>query len=247
MATNNYPCSQEQLYLTAETAWNLYLINIGDFAQFRKAYTTQYYEENMQKIKAAVQMKSQRILKKELLLIKKKLLAAKKDVLHNYKCTVEFIEMYKGDSIIPLTNIGKHYRKASNNNWIECKYIAHQTSHYTNTYYQELTADNNMPEDFAKECKEMFESFEKLQISYELKKFDIKKETAFKIRASNTIYTNLSTMLRHAQLIYRKREDMQVLFQFDKLLRKTKQAKNNKGQKVISKPLGIFSKVMAMF
>jgi hypothetical protein len=247
MAKNIYPCSQEQLYATAETAWNLHLINIGDFTKFRKAYSTHNYEEKVQEIKLAMQMKPLKASKKELLLIKSELVAAKKDVLHNYKCTVEFIKMNKSDTIIPFESNTKRYRMASNNNWLACKQIAHESFKYTSDYFEQLTSGDNMPETFAKECKDMYETFDKLYFKYELKKRDIKSNIFLKVTASNTIYTNLTTMLRHAQLIYRNREDMQVLFQFDKLLRKAKNVKKENTKKVIVKPQGIFSKVAAMF
>ncbi len=51
MARNIYPYSQEQLYATAEIAWNMYLLYIGDFDQFNMAYTTQFYEARIKEIK----------------------------------------------------------------------------------------------------------------------------------------------------------------------------------------------------
>ncbi len=247
MARNIYPCSQVQLYATAEIAWNMCLLHIGDFAQFNKTYTILFYEERIKEIKQTAEQKPLHQLKRELKELKTKLIDAKKDVLHNYKCMLEFIKMNRSKENIPLVNNSKLYNKASNNNWHACLAIASECVKYTANYHKQLVEGGNMPDSFTAHCKAEFEQFEALNLQYYFKKQSLKRDSFCKTNGGNTIYAHLTAMLRHAQLIYRKRPDMQLLFQFDKLLRKTKNAHTSKGSKVIAKPASVFSRVAAMF
>ncbi len=104
-----------------------------------------------------------------------------------------------------------------------------------------------MPETFVQDCKASGEKFEALYKKNYLKMYSVKMNSFYKTNGRNVIYKHLTTMLRHVQLVYRNRPDMQMLFQLDKLLRKTKSAHAPKGNKVITKPARIFSKVEAMF
>jgi hypothetical protein len=247
MAKNIYPCSQEQLYTIADSAWNLYLLHIGDFTAFSKTFTLELYEQKVKDIMKAAQMKTQPVLKKELLQVKKQLIAAKKNVLYNYTCIVAYAGMNKSSGHIPVVNMRKIYRKASNNNWDYCRAIGFESQRMVTDYFNQLTCGDNMPQSFAAVCKKAASEFNKLYVNYTCKQQAIKAETCFKVTANNEIYKNVTAMLRYAQLIYRNRSDMQMLFQFDKLLRKTKNANKIKHKQITTKPFAFLSKVAAMF
>ena len=247
MATNIYPCSQDNLYAAAEAAWNLYLVNIGDFSSFSKSYTTHIFEMRLKEIQRAKQIKTIKELNNMQTALKKELISEKKEVLHHYKCMTEFVKMNKTNHFIPLVNIKKTYRKATNNDWVACKHIAYASYVTTREHYEYLIKGDNMPPSFAEECALTREKYDQLYFRYHLLKHEIRSQVCLKVISNNKVYENLVEMLRHAQLIYRKREDMQVLFQFDKLLKKVRKAKNEKVKNGVAKPAGILARVAAMF
>lgn len=248
MATNLYPCSQDQLYASALSAWHLYLLNIGDFSDFRKANTTHCYEQAVQEIQRVQGIVTINTLKKEQALMKRQLVSAKKEVLFNYKCLQEFATYAKkSGQHITIVNYDKIYRKASNNNWHACYAMAMIGLTFINKSLDALMACSNMPDSFVENYKKATDHFEKLKQHYYMQTNRQQLHVSEKISGSNKIYTDLTAMLRHAQLIYRDRPDMQALFQFDKLLRKTKAARKQNQPDTIAKTTGFFSKVAAMF
>jgi hypothetical protein len=248
MATNLYPCSQDDLYTAADTAWNLYLLNIGDFASFSKSYTTRLFEIRTKEIQRAKEIITIKELNRKQSALKKQLISAKKDVLHHYKCMTEFVKMNKTEHIIPLLNVKKTYRKATNNDWNACKHIAYASYITTKEHFEFLIQGDNMPPAFAEECEKVREKYDQLYSRYHLFKHEILAKVCRKVTDNNSIYDNLGQMLRHAQLIYRNRADMQQLFQFDKLLKTArKKKKNEKTAEAKPAVLSFLNKVAAMF
>ncbi|MBK7856295.1 MAG: hypothetical protein IPJ79_16660 [Bacteroidetes bacterium] len=247
---NSYPCSQTQLYTVAEMAWNTHLLYIGDFTAFLPKYSVKHFEEMINLIHNTRDIKIKQDLNKDVTKAKTDLINAKDEMLICYKSLKEYIKEGGHFEHLRLFKPTAKYRKACNNNWKECYDIA---GFLTNSVDNTLIMLNNegiTPAGFSEQCKSVadnyFAAYQKLYIS---------KRTAYELSGKkviycNSIYTELTTMLRHAQIIYSKKPEMQAVFCFDRMLKIQKRKGKVVGEIQPSKaknPLAFFSRVASMF
>ncbi|HKR06590.1 MAG TPA: hypothetical protein VJY62_18290 [Bacteroidia bacterium] len=248
---NSYPCRQHELYDTAETAWNLFVLHLGDFTKFKKSYSTKFYEERMQDLERAKSIKNRTVLQQEFTELRKEMALAKKDVLYYYRCTLQYIKG-KGpvspDKGIYFEVNKSDYKKAANNNWSSCNGIKMTLEYVLTKRKDDLIKDYDVPESFFDESIGACKTFSKLYFKYYRLKTNMKCTAQDKVKLNNIIYRDLTLLLNNAQFIYRNRKDMQQLFQFDKLLKTARKKKKN-STTAETKPavLSFLNKVAAMF
>jgi len=92
---NAYPCRQNELYDTAETAWNMFVLHLGDFTKFKRTYSTKFYEERMHDLEKAKNIKSRKIMQQEFTELRKEMGLAKRDLLFYFRSTKQFIKGIK--------------------------------------------------------------------------------------------------------------------------------------------------------
>ena len=249
---NSYPCRQHELYDTAETAWNLFVLHLGDFTKFKGSYSTQFYEERMHDLERAKNIKSRKVMQQEFTDLRKKMVLAKKDLLFYYRCTRQYIKDMKHvswDEGIYMEVNKPDYKKAANNDWNRCSKIRFSLQLTLENRKDDLLKDYNVPESFIAEGMEACKTFSKLYMSYDKMKISMKHSAQEKVKLNNIIYADLTLLLSNAQFIYRNRKDMQQLFQFDKLLKTARKKKKKNEKPAETKPavLSFLNKVAAMF
>src|SRR6185436_3149152 len=227
---NAYPCRQQELYETAETAWNLFVLHLGDFTKFKGSYSTKFYEERMQELERAKSIKSLRVIQQEFTALRKEMVFAKKDLLFYYRWTKQFIKGMKRastDKKIYMEVTRADYKKASNNDWRRCSSIRYDLERTLEKHKDDLLKDAHMTESFFMDCMAACKNFNTLYSSCTDLKSSMKTGAQDKVKLNNIIYSELTLLLSNARFIYRNRKDMQQLFQFDKLLKTARKKKKN--------------------
>lgn len=247
---NIYPCSQAQLYLIAEAAWNAHILHVGDFTAFQPKYSVSFYEQRLAEIKAAAQSPDKKTLLKTATLKKKELLAAKKALLLCYKALKEYVKEALPDEEQALFIKANDYRKALNNDYKECLNICNYLSHTVAKHAPALIAAQAMPAEFVEESNAVVERFNKSKTDFESAKHNVGVYTALKVSEGNKMYRHLTTMLRHAQIIYSNQPHLQQLFCFDRMLKNQK--KKNMVTAVVhiaqeKKPVTFLSRMAGLF
>lgn len=225
MAHNKYPCSQAQLITIADMAWDAFLVNIGDFANYYPKYNTKFYELRIQEIQLVRNSKNRRILNNAITDAKNKMCEAKRIMLFNFRLLKEYVRDSERKELVSLLVKPALYRKATNNNWSACNVI---TNNIIQMFKEgNLLAENNidMKTGFAGECLLSAGNFQEAYLHFQSQLKNAETEGYLYMIACNKVYDELTKMLRHAKLIYYKNPAMLAQFCFDGILKKEKAKK----------------------
>lgn len=249
--TNSYPCRQEELYETADSAWSLFVLHIGDFTKLNSSYGFKYYEDRMRDLENAKNINSRTVMQLELTRLRKELVSAKGELLRYYRSTKLFIKGMRNNSTENGIYLGINkpdYKKASNNNWDCCSMMQINLENILKNNKTNLLNNADMTEMFYDDCLSACKSFNVAYSKYNSMQIRMKIAAEEKVKLNNKIYADLTMMLRNAQFIYRNRREIQLLFQFDKLLKKSRKKKKT-ANTAETKPavFSMLTKVAAMF
>lgn len=246
---NIYPCSQSRLFTIAEIAWNTHILHIGDFTAFHRSYTVKFYEEMIELIDNAKKIEGKHEPLKEISLKKRHLLTAKNEMMLCYKKLKEYARSEAGHEYLNLFLKPHQYRKACNNHWYTCHHVAFFLKNSSIGLAVKLSENNTLPTDFPSACQTTATNYLNAYKAFCKAQHDATALSAHKVIHCNKIYTHLTAMLRHAQIIYDKNPAMQALFCFDRLLKKQKAAVKSTALKTttVKIPSAFLNKVAAMF
>lgn len=248
MAENKYPCTQSELYLVAEQTWNLFLLHIGDFTSFRNNYSIEFYEKRLQELNRAKQIKDKQELLSDVTRARNELTDAVREILHCFKCLAEYTAVDSLSNYQYYFKRTAHYRKASNNNWESANIIATNCAAVLREGGEELVAEGNIPRAFLERCKDAIANMQLCYKKFCIAKNDVHTQSKLKVVFSNGVYKELTTLLRHAQLIYRNKPEMQALFCFDRILKKQRAEKKQPALTgAVKDKLTMLRKVTSMF
>ncbi|KAJ1604384.1 hypothetical protein OJ253_3705 [Cryptosporidium canis] len=111
-----------------------------------------------------------------------------------------------------------HYLKASANNWDSVKRIMIDGEAFITANTVALQANNNMPAGFLLEFATANGEFETLYNNFINASLDSELQTQTKINANNTVFKDLTSMLKDGQRIFKNDEALKNNFTFDQLL-----------------------------
>jgi hypothetical protein len=221
MALSKYNCTQQQLYAIGRAAWQNCNDRIADFTAFKAKYTALFITAKINAINDAEalpddeQRKAVASLLREQLSVKA---AECRDSWQRLKLYIE--EAYpENEQQIQLNAAGAaHYDGAGKENWDSVKRLMLDGDAFITANTVALSAADNMPAGFPVAFATVKSEFETLYSNFINASLNTEVQTQGKITANNTVYTDLTSMLKDGQRIYKDDEAVRKLFTFDQLL-----------------------------
>lgn len=214
--TNQYPCSQADLYAVCNIGWNSYLENQPDFEAFNTLYTAVFGTDALAEVEAAINLPGfqERDEAGETFHIEMK--KAHSIAMTKWKSLRSYIkhafppELHKPK----IESAGyDHYAKAANFNWAETNLLLNAGQHFIDNNTADLTT-GGMPAAFAADYTTATGDFLTLYTKFTDAEQDAQEATDEKINANNAIYSKLISMFEDAQIIYDKDPSKRERFVF---------------------------------
>lgn len=221
MASTNYSCSQPELYVVCRKAWDLCETQLSAFTAYKPKYSPALMVENQTMINAADAMDDSRARYANAQNLRLDLVDKKDDVLEVFQLLKGYIEdAYRPDKAKTMIQAAgqQFYNKACACNWVSVSALLSAMAPFVTNNLADLSANNNMPADFATQIQTLKTEYESLYKSWSEADIAAYNETEEKILANNGIFTNLKTMLADAQKVFRKDEAMALKFTLDDLM-----------------------------
>jgi hypothetical protein len=203
---NNYGVPQEILYSVCLAAWNLCSQNLAKFTALKAFYTEAYIAEALgivQEAKELPQTVQTIAYRKEARI---NLINATKQVQANWQLLKLYItKAFAADMVqAKLDAAGAaFYAKASVDNWSAVRSLIDTTNSFIVSNLDDLTANDNMPEDF--KTKFQTDGGICIECSIVFAQANMEKQIATntKIEANNGIYASVIEMLKDGQQIFK--------------------------------------------
>ncbi|MBL7815449.1 MAG: carboxypeptidase regulatory-like domain-containing protein [Saprospiraceae bacterium] len=221
MASTNYSCSQPELYVICRKGWDLCETQLPAFTAYKQKYSPAFVVENQTMINAADAMYDSRARYATAQNLRIDLVDKKDDVLEVFQLLKGYIEdAYRSDKAKTMIQAAgqQFYVKSSACNWVSVSAMLSAMAPFVTNNLADLTANNNMPADFATQIQTLKTEFDALYKSWSEADIAAYNETEEKVLANNGIFNNLKTMLADAQKVFRKDEAMALKFTWDDLM-----------------------------
>jgi hypothetical protein len=239
MVATNYNCSQQELYNACRFGWQLCQLNLTTFQKFKPKYTEGYVAEQLAAIEAADVLPDDKARYAAAEAMRVRMLRSKDAVLAQFQILCSYIEDAFSPDIQPmmLKAAGEpFYAKAQAANWSSVTGLLSAAIPFMEEYKADLMAQNNMPEAFIVEFKNLKTQLETHYQQYVALDMAAKTQTATKITANNTIYDALRLMASDGQRFFRNTSTIAHQFVVSNIIAQTRGAKNaNITGKVVNK------------
>lgn len=221
MSNPQFRCTQAELYAVARTGWNSYIENLAAFSATRGYYDTAFATTAINAIDAAEALPDDQARYAQVEVLRIELVQFADICLDRW----QFLKRYISTSFPEPTQKARleeagfnRYPKASNYNWEELKLLNTQALNFIHTHNAALTAGNNMPAGFESDYTTdtqnyavKYQSFlDEEELAYEA--------TEAKTNANNKVYTDLMTMFKDGQEIFKNNEPLRRQFTFETVL-----------------------------
>ena len=228
MIQTNFNCGQQEMYNAVRIGWKLCLQFLASFAAFKAKYTEGFVAQHLAATNAADALPSNQARNALAQALRVDLLDKKNEVLTCF----QHLKAYIDDAFRPekqkiMYNAAgqQFYDKAVNNNWASVTGLLSAAIPFIDTNLTTLTANNNMPPDFATKFKQVKAEFEQIYQDWNTADADTYNQTSEKVNTNNAVYANFTAMLTDAQRIFRNDPDTAKLFVAANIIAQTRGTK----------------------
>ena len=218
-----YSCSQQSLYTVAAIVWVNYNTNLARFTAFKGKYNAALATTALADLAAAKLLPNQGTRKALPESVRIALVPLGITCLANQRKLKSYVEeAFPTTTVAMLKSAGNSsYHAAYNESWEEMKVMLTDAELFitNNTAALEMSGAN-MPTAFVATYSSGKTAFETVYKSYLLTAQATPGETSDKMKANNTIYTTLRSMLNDGQLIFENEETQKAIFTFNTVLAK---------------------------
>ena len=218
-----YGCSQQSLYTVAAVVWANYNANLARFTAFKGKYNAALATTALADLAAAKLLPNLGTRNALPESVRIALLPLGYTCLANQRKLKSYIEeAFPTTTVAMLKSAGNSsYKKAYNESWEEMNVMLTDAALFisNNTAALEMSGAN-MPAAFVATYTSGKTAFENVYKSYLLNVQATPGETSDKMKANNTIYTTLRSMLNDGQLIFENEETKKAIFTFNTVLAK---------------------------
>ncbi len=219
--TSLYRCSQAELYSICRLGWKSCEQHLNDFADFKARYDYQYIQNQLTAITDAENMadaQARGAISERL----RTQLIEKAD-----ECTAAFQRLKRYIEDAYPTNQQKtqfdaagqqYYTRATAYNWDSVASLNASATRFIADYFNDLTANLNMPMSFQSKFDNLRVEFTQLQQDFLNAEEDAIQKTEAKVTANNQLYSDLIKMFKDGQEIFNKDEAKYKQFVFEQVL-----------------------------
>lgn len=221
MATQNYNCTEQELYTICETAWNSCRQHLPGFTAFKPKYTDPFIDSRLDDIKTARELPDEQQRNEAYETANIQLRKDGRKACDLWQYLKRYIaDAYPSDLHKPKWEAAgyNYYVKASNNNWDSVKGLMTSGLTFINSNMADLTANDNMPLSFKSDFEGAKNDFEKTHQKFIQAEEDSHTGQDKKMTANNALHTDLMSMLLDGQEIYKNEEPIYKQFVFTELL-----------------------------
>ena len=221
MATNNYPCSQLELYAVCRIGWANYSRQQASFGIFRPIYSVNYGLQRVAEIAAAEQLPDDQRRDAASEAARVNLEAAANTCLHNWQMLKRYIIAAFSPALQKsmLESAGSnYYDAAANQNWDVLNGLNVDGSAFIAANAVVLGNNQNMPAFFAGNFNNAKALFDTNYGLFKQAEEVATSQTDTKITANNNLYSKLISMFLDAQEVLRTNPGLLQQFVFDTVL-----------------------------
>jgi hypothetical protein len=221
METNNYKCTQPELYAVARTGWASYAANLPLFSAYRGYYDAAYGTAALAAIDAAELLPSEQARYANTEVYRTELVTIADNCLALWQTLKRYILTSFAEPAIKarLEEAGSlRYEKAGNYNWEELRMMNVEANLFITTHNAALSAGLNMPATFPTAYSAAATAF-----AAKMQQFINSEEqgiiaTNAKITANNNVHSTLMNMFKDGQEIFKTQDDIKRQFVFETVL-----------------------------
>ena len=221
METNNYKCTQAELYAVARTGWASYTSQLASFGSYRGYYDAAYATAALAAIDAAELLPDAQARYANTEVYRTQLATLADDCLARWQTLKRYIltSFIAVEQKARLEEAGSlRYEKAANYNWEELRMMNVSAATFLAIHNAALTAGNNMPATFAPSYSSAATDFAAKMQQFLNSEEQGVIDTNAKIAANNALHTTLMNMFKDGQEIFKSQEQIKRQFVFDTVL-----------------------------
>ena len=219
--TNDYTCSQSELYAGLEIAWNSQSEHEAEFIAENTTYTAGLSVTRLAAIAAAQALPDGQARGADAEDFRISLIEKLDVVLGKWNSLDGYIKKaFKGEHYKPrIEQAGKqYYEKATQKNWDQAKQLLVSMTSFLTAHGGALVTDGGMPATFAASVAAIKTIFEDLYKDFKDAEQDSKEQTDAKINANNAIYKDGRDMMEDGKNIFRKNAAVRDRFIWERIL-----------------------------